>query len=345
MAARSRRSGTEPRPGRQSLRRSSDLLPGWRRRRRGRGFAYFDARGRPIRAEEALARIRALAIPPAYREVWICPDPQGHLQATARDARGRKQYRYHPQWQQRRAARKFQRIARLGRRLPAIRRRLARDLKLKNLPRERVLAAVVTLLDLTGQRIGGREYLRQNGSYGLTTLCDRHLRDHGRHALLRFRGKSGVEVEVEIDHPQLLRTLRACRDLPGDELFQYQDADGAIRAIGAVEVNEYLRRIAGADFTAKDFRTWKASVHLLNLLCRERAPGSSRRLNAAIKEVACELAHTPAVCRRSYIDPAVIEAYLAGALESSRPVVYRGLRVAERRYLALIDDAEGSTID
>ncbi|MBS7458147.1 DNA topoisomerase IB [Coralloluteibacterium stylophorae] len=294
----------------------SDEQPGFRRRRAGKGFSYIDTRGQPIRDDRILTRIRALAIPPAYTDVWICARPNGHLQATGRDARGRKQYRYHARWHEVREEDKYGRMIAFGEALPRLRRRLKRDLALPGLPRDKVLAVVVTLLGETLARIGNIEYARDNRSYGLTTLRDRHLQfvRAGR-AWLRFRGKSGLEHEIAIDDTRLARIVQRCQQLPGQHLFQYLDEDGARQPVDSGMVNDYLRDAMGGDFSAKDFRTWGGTLRALAVLAQTPLPeaGGERAvtstLAAAIKQVACELRNTPAVCRKSYIHPAVLDGW------------------------------------
>ncbi|WP_408951816.1 DNA topoisomerase IB [Lysobacter sp. Hz 25] len=308
------------------LRYVNDGEPGIVRRRAGRGFAYRDARGRAVQAAKTLERIRALAVPPAYTEVWICADARGHIQATGRDARGRKQYRYHPQWRQRRDEGKFDRVIAFGRALPALRRCVRRDLKLAGFPRDKVLAIVVAVMAETLLRIGNSEYARSNRSFGLTTLRNRHvefLRD-GR-ARFRFRGKSGQAQEVELDNAKLTRLVRRCQQLPGQALFQYRDDDGRLQPIDSGAVNDYLQRAMGNDFSAKDFRTWGGTLgafrRLAELPLPEPARGgepSERALasaqNAVIGEVAQALRNTPSVCRKAYIDPAVFVGWREGRL-------------------------------
>jgi DNA topoisomerase I len=257
-------------------------------------------------------------IPPAWTDVWICPDPRGHLQATGRDARGRKQYRYHPRWREVRDEDKYGRLAEFGRALPAIRRRIARDLRRRGLPREKVLAAVVALLETTFIRVGNDEYARTNNSYGLTTMRDAHVRVSGSKVRFLFRGKSGVRHELELDDRRLARIVRQCRDLPGQELFQYLDERGAVVDVGSEDVNEYLKAITGTAFTSKDFRTWAGTVLAATLLCDEEpstsATAGKRVIARAIDEVARRLGNTRAVCRKSYVHPAVIDAYLDGTI-------------------------------
>jgi DNA topoisomerase I len=296
------------------------------RRQRGRKkpvprFQYFGPTGRRIRDARTLERIAKLAIPPAYENVWICTNPRGHLQATGRDARGRKQYRYHPDWRSARDDHKHSRMLSFGKALRRLRGAVRRDLKRPGLPREKVLALVVKLLDATQVRVGNAEYARSNGSFGLTTLRDRHARFPGRgKALLQFRGKGGAEHDVLVDDPRLARLVRRCQELPGQALFQYVDDDGKRHAIDSTQVNHYLRERMGGEFTAKDFRTWHATLHALTLLDKvplpeKRSEAALRRcVNAVIKDVATGLRNTPAVCRKSYINPAVFVAWQNGEL-------------------------------
>ena len=260
--------------------------------------------------------IRSLAIPPAWTDVWICSSRKGHLQATGRDARGRKQYRYHPEWRAQRDTVKYDRMIAFGKALPRIRRRVSRDLRRAGLPRERVLAAVVRLLEKTGVRIGNEEYARDNKSFGLTTLRDRHAQVGSKRIRFRFRGKGGKEGEVEVSDARLARIVGRCQDLPGQELFTYLDDEGEVRTIGSDDVNDYIREISGHDFTAKDFRTWAATVMAARALARgEQAStlaGAKRDVVRAVERVAEWLGNTPAVSRKSYVDPSVIDAYLEG---------------------------------
>jgi len=284
-------------------------------------FQYFGPTGRRVRDQRTLARIAKLAIPPAYEDVWICTSPRGHLQATGRDARGRKQYRYHPDWREARDDHKHSRMRDFGRSLGRLRAALRRDLELPGLPREKVLALVVKLLDATQVRVGNAEYARSNGSFGLTTLRDRHVRFPGRgRALLHFRGKGGAEHDVLIEDPRLAKLVRRCQELPGQALFQYVDDDGRRHSIDSGQVNDYLRERMGGEFTAKDFRTWHATLHALTLLDRVPVPGRRseralrRCINSVVKDVASGLRNTPAVCRKSYINPAVFVAWQNGEL-------------------------------
>jgi DNA topoisomerase-1 len=298
------------------LRYASDAEPGIRRRRSGRGFTYVGPDGTTVRDREALGRIKSLAIPPAWSDVWICRWPNGHIQATGRDARGRKQHRYHARWHEARDESKFERMVSFAGALPAIRERTDADLARPGLPREKVLAAVVRLLELTLIRVGNDEYARLNKSFGLTTLRDRHARIEGSHVRFRFRGKSGREHEVGLRDRRLATVVRRCQELPGQELFQYVDGDGAVKDVASDDVNEYLREIAGVDFSAKDFRTWAGTVlayrALRALQPADSATGARRNVVAAIRETAGRLGNTPAVTRKSYVHPAVLEAYMDG---------------------------------
>ena len=296
---------------------SSDHEPGIRRLEHGKGFVYLKPGGRRVRAAAELARIRALAIPPAYRDVWICMNPRGHLQATGRDARGRKQYRYHPQWREQRDCAKFDHVLDFGLRLPQIHRRVTRDLGKSGLPRERVVATVVRLLESTLVRVGNEEYARSNGSYGLTTLRNRHAKFHGGELSFEFRGKHGIPRKVRIEDPALVRIIRRCVDIPGQELFQWLDEGGERHLIGSTDVNDYLRQASGGPFTAKDFRTWYATLDALQCLCKsppQSVRAVKREVTTAIATVAARLGNTPAICRKSYVHPEVLLAYSDGRL-------------------------------
>ncbi len=304
--------------GEADLRHVSDDRPGLARVRRGRGFSYHQPDGRLVRDRETKARTKALAIPPAWEDVWICPDPDGHIQATGRDARGRKQYRYHSRWRQVRDDAKFGRMIAFARALPGIRKRVARDLARRGLPRRKVLAAVVRLLETTCIRVGNDEYARLNRSFGLTTLRDRHAEVDGSTLRFRFRGKHGIAHDVELDDPRLARVVASCRDLPGQELLQYVDEAGEVRDVGSDDVNEYLGDVSGQPFTAKDFRTWAGTV-LASLALQElEAAGTTkearRNVVRAVESVAERLGNTPAVCRKCYVHPAVIDSYLDGTM-------------------------------
>lgn len=295
----------------------SDAEPGIRRRRAGRGFTYIDPDGNTIQGAER-ERIEALAIPPAWTSVWICPDPDGHLQATGRDARGRKQYRYHPRWREVRDATKYHRMLLFGAALPTIRERVDVDLRKRSLSREKVLATVVRLLETTLIRVGNDEYAQRNNSYGLTTMRDRHVDIAGSHVRFKFKGKSGVRHTIEFTDRRLARIVKQCQDIPGYELFQYIDDDGQRQTISSADVNEYLKEISGEDFTAKDFRTWAGTV----LACAELRrcdPATSKtalkkNVSTAIKQVAEQLGNTPAICRKCYVHPAILDAYENGAM-------------------------------
>jgi len=300
------------------LRYVSDEKPGIRRRRSGTGWAYLDPAGKVVGDTEDRARIRALAIPPAWTDVWICPRADGHIQATGRDARGRKQYRYHPDWRAVRDETKFGRMAAFAEALPALRARIDADLSLRGMPREKVLAAVVRLLELTLIRVGNDEYARANDSYGLTTLRSDHVDVDGSVLRFRFRGKSGVTHELGVRDRRVARIVERCQDLPGEELFEYLDDDGEPRRVSSDDVNDYLREATGQDFTAKDFRTWGGTVLALFALRRmgppEGAAEAKKNVVEAVKQVARALRNRPATCRKFYIHPAVLAAYLEGDL-------------------------------
>jgi DNA topoisomerase-1 len=300
------------------LRYVSDSAPGIRRLRSGKGFRYVGPDGRAVRDPGTLNRIRSLAIPPAYTDVWISPSPNGHIQATGRDARGRKQYRYHPRWREVRDETKYGRMLDFSAALPRIRRRVERDLGLAGLPREKVLATVVRLLECTGIRVGNDEYARANGSFGLTTLRDDHVEISGSTLRFQFRGKSGKTHKVALSDPRLARIVRRCQALPGEELFQYVDEAGEQQTIGSGDVNDYLREISGEEFTAKDFRTWWGTTLALAALLTMDPPSSEReaksRIIQVVDEVAQQLNNTRAVCRKYYVHPAVLESFSDGKL-------------------------------
>jgi DNA topoisomerase-1 len=303
------------------LRYVDDRRPGITRIRHGQGVGYRGPDGRPIRDGETLTRIRSLAVPPAWRNVWICPDATGHLQATGRDARGRKQYRYHPRWREVRDGNKYERMIAFGRALPLIRKRVQKDLSRPGLPREKILATVVRLLEVTLIRVGNEEYAKQNESFGLATMRNRHVRVNGSALRFQFRGKSGVLHAVDLEDRRLACIVRRSRDLPGYELFQYVDADGDRRTIVAADVNAYLKSIAGDEFTAKDFRTWAGTVLAARALREVAAFGSKTQAKCnvlrAVEAVAKRLGNTTAVCRKCYIHPEVVNAYLDGTLAAS----------------------------
>jgi DNA topoisomerase-1 len=300
------------------LRYVSDEEPGIRRRRSGKGFAYRGPDGEPVRDAEVLSRIRALAIPPAYTDVWICTRGNGHIQATGRDARGRKQYRYHPRWREFRDSDKYERMLDFARTLPALRERVAADMGKRGLGREKVLATVVNLLETTLIRVGNADYAKQNKSYGLTTLRNRHVDVEGGELRFRFKGKSGKEWKLRVRDRRLARIVRSCQELPGQHLFQYADEAGEIRAVTSADVNDYLREITGQDITAKDFRTWAgtvlAAMALKEFETFDSAAAAKKNLRAAIEKVASRLGNTPTICRKCYIHPEVMNAYVAGSL-------------------------------
>ncbi len=300
------------------LRYVTDAKPGIARKRAGRGFRCVAPDGKNIRDSETLQRIRSLAIPPAWKEVWITTDPKGHLQATGRDARGRKQSRYHPRWRAVRDETKYERMLLFGSALRRIRERVEEHLRLPGLPREKVLATVVRLLDSTLIRVGNDEYAKENKSYGLTTMRRKHVKVNGSRLVFRFRGKSGVMHEVDIEDRRLAKIVRQCQDLPGYELFEYLDAEGRTHTIDSADVNDYLRETSGGDFTAKDFRTWAgtvlSSMELRQFELFESETQAKKNVVQAIKDVARRLRNTPAVCRKCYVHPAVLECYMAGSL-------------------------------
>jgi len=323
----------------------SDESAGIRRIRQGDSFAYVGVNGKRIRSKAELDRIRRLAIPPAYEQVWICTLPNGHLQATGRDARGRKQYRYHPEWRVAKDRHKFDRMSEFGAVLPRIRRRVRADLgaPVGSMPRrETVLATIVRLLDTTYVRIGNEEYARENKSFGLTTLRNRHAAVSGSTLKLRFRGKSGKEHEVALDDPRVARVVRRCQAMPGQDLFQYVDEDGAPHGVGSADVNDYIREAGGADFTAKDFRTWHGTAHALALWLERCESGACKRPSAKelLAEVASRLGNTVAVCKKSYVHPRVLEV-LASELDDELRAALAGERKGgldshERRLLAFL---------
>jgi DNA topoisomerase-1 len=329
------------------LRHVDDGRPGLSRRRRGRSFAYVDSSGAVVRDPETLDRIRALAIPPAWTDVWICPVANGHIQATGRDARGRKQYRYHARWREIRDETKYHRTLDFGAALPRIRRRVAADLERPGLSRERVLATLVRLLDITRIRIGNDEYARENGSFGLTTLRRRHVKLRGETLHFEFRGKSGRVHHVTVRDRRVARIVKRCQELPGQELFQYVADDGEQHAVSSDDVNGYLRDIAGEEFSAKDFRTWSGTVLAACALQRAAEEAEQERRNpltVAVAEVAEQLGNTAAVCRRCYIHPEVVNAHLEGALprlpldevDVAASVDAEGLSPAEKSVLNLL---------
>ena len=322
------------------LRYSSDFEKGLRRLHAGKGFEYLDAKGDRIADEETLDRIKSLAIPPAWTDVWICADERGHLQATGRDARGRKQYRYHPRWRELRDADKFDHLMEFARVLPRIRRRVREDIQLAGLPRRKVLALLVQLLERTCIRIGNERYAEENDSFGLTTMRNRHVKVSGARVEFQFRGKSGKFHRIAIDDPQIARIVRHCRDLPGQELFQYRDEKDEVQSVTSSDVNDYLKEVSGYDeISTKDFRTWNGSVFVASML-RGRVRRDERvgitHVAAAVRAASQQLGNTPAICRKSYVHPRVLDPRTwQQALAASRRGP-RGLRAEEAAFLSLI---------
>jgi len=318
---------TQPPANAQSARSAglvyvSDRAPGIQRRRRGRGFRYIDHHGHAIRRRVDLDRIASLAIPPAWKDVWICPHPKGHLQACGRDARGRKQYRYHADWRQIRDESKYDQMLAFAMALPVLRRQMAKDLSAPGLPRRKVIAAVVQLLEKTLIRVGNDEYARDNQSFGLTTMRNRHVQVSKSTLRFRFRGKGGKSHDIAFNDLRLAKIVRRCQDLPGHELFGYIDDEGQVQDIGSADINEYLRDVTNQDFTAKSFRTWAATV--LAACALQEFPDyrsnahAKRNVTQAIEAVAGVLGNTPAICRKSYIHPAIVDAYTDGSLPRTR---------------------------
>jgi len=333
------------------LRYVSDHRPGIRREQSGDEFVYIGVDGKPIENPKVLERIKGLGIPPAWTDVWISPLANGHIQATGRDAKGRKQYRYHPHWREVRDETKYERMIAFAEALPRIRGQVTHDLAKHGLPREKVLATVVALLDATHIRIGNQEYARENDSYGLTTMQHEHVDVHGNRVHFEFRGKSGKDHSVDVRDRRLARIVKQCEELPGHELFQYLDDDGQRHAIESNDVNEYLQQVSEDHFTAKDFRTWAGTVVAAGALqavaAFELQTQAKRNVVEAIKEAARQLGNTPAICRRCYVHPGVIEAYLAGSLaeldaqDKTVPAPpEHGLRPEEASVLALLHRIE-----
>jgi DNA topoisomerase-1 len=327
------------------LRYVNDGEPGIRRKRAGRGFQYIGTNGERIIDTDELERIRALAIPPAWTEVWICPYPNGHIQATGRDSKGRKQYCYHERWATRRSVAKFQRMIQFGEALPTLRERAEHDLSLPGLPLDKVLAAIVKLMDMTAIRVGNQEYARNNRSYGLTTLRDRHVNVNGATIQFRFKGKSGIPHTVDLQDRRLARIIQRSKDVPGQELFQYLNDERKPVDVHAEDVNGYLRQAMQQDFTAKDFRTWNGTL-LAIMAFQESGTSSSttqvkRNVSRAIQQVAARLGNTPTVCRKYYVHPAVVDAYTEGLLldalaELTTTAATEGLCAEENVALALL---------
>ena len=317
----------------------SDDRPGYTRKARNGEFEYLDTQGKRIRDEQRLLRIKRLAIPPAWTNVWICPSPTGHIQATGRDVRRRKQYRYHERWRELRDENKFDRLAAFAKALPKIRRRIAKDLKLRGLPREKVLATVVRLLERTFIRIGNEEYARENKSFGLTTIKNRHVSVRGPHLRFRFRGKSGRQHEVDMTDRRIAKIVSKCQDLPGQDLFQYVSDDGEPRNVTSQDVNDYLREITNENFSAKDFRTWAGTVLAAIALTAQSEFETKKQAKANLKTAICAVArllgNTAAVCRKCYVHPAILEAYvtrtqIAGLNQAIKTPENINLRAVER---------------
>ena len=328
------------------LRYVTDDSPGIRRTRSGERFGYTGPDGKRIRDGRVLERIASLVIPPAWTNVWICPEPRGHIQATGRDARGRKQYLYHARWREARDAAKYERLAPFGEALPRIREQVDRDLRQRGTPHTRVLATVVKLLEETSIRIGNEEYRRTNHSFGLTTLLNRHARVQGGSVRFEFKGKSGKQHSIQLNDARLARIVKQCQEIPGQRLFQYIGDDGEQHSIESSDVNDYLRQISGNDFTAKDFRTWNGTVLALHYLraCELPSSASAGKLlvTGAIRRVAQDLGNTPAVCRKAYVHPVVLNAYLTGILapDAAAPGVKpaAGLTDEEQCVLNLLEE-------
>ena len=328
-------------PSRLGLRYSRDGEKGFTRRHAGKGFEYIDAKGEKVKDAETLGRIKSLAIPPAWTDVWICGDERGHLQATGRDVRGRKQYRYHARWRELRDADKFESLGEFARALPRIRRQVRADMALPGLPRRKVLALLVRLLERTCIRIGNERYAEENDSFGLTTMRNRHVKVNGARIEFQFRGKSGKFHRIAIDDPELARVIRRIRDLPGQELFQYMDDAGEVQSIGSSDVNEYLKEVSGYDgISTKDFRTWNGSVYVASWLRgrvrREQRVGITH-VAAAVRAASRQLGNTPAICRKSYVHPRVLDPRTWQQADRRRPHrAPRGLRAEEAALLDII---------
>lgn len=324
------------------LRYVNDHEPGIRRKRAGKGFSYLAPDGSKITDAALLERIKSLAIPPAYKEVWICLTPDGHIQATGRDEKGRKQYRYHPRWNEIRDQTKFDRMIAFGEALPAIRQRVEQDLALPGMPREKVLATVVALLGTTFIRVGNEEYARSNESFGLTTMHDEHVEVSGASVRFEFRGKSGKAHVIDLKDKRLAKIIMKSQELPGEHLFQYKDESGAVRAVTSSDVNAYLREISGQDFSAKDFRTWGGTTLALLALTEldpaENKTALKKNLNQMVKQVSLQLGNTTTVCRKYYIHPRVIETYSAGKLAPFTGEIPAGLTAQEAALLTLLRD-------
>lgn len=331
------------------LRYVSDAMPGIRRIPRGKRFEYVDAGGKRVTSEDELARIKSLAIPPAYTDVWICPVANGHLQATGRDARGRKQYRYHKRFREIRDETKYGKMILFAKSLPKMRERIVHDLALDGLPRDKVLAAVVELLETTAIRVGNDEYAKENNSFGLTTLQNRHANVSGEKVRFSFKGKSGVKHAIDMKDKRLARIVRQCQDLPGQQLFEYIDDEGNPQPVDSSDVNEYIRAISGEEFSAKDFRTWLGTVTCAMLLAQTQMPETQTERNAQLKHVIKDVAHrlgnTPAVCRKCYVHPDVLEHFIEGnRLDLSQRMRHSGgLLPEEELVLAMLEERAKET--
>jgi DNA topoisomerase-1 len=331
------------------LRYVTDASPGIQRRRAGKNFSYIGPDGKPIRDPVELQRIKSLGIPPAWTNVWICTKANGHIQATGRDAKGRKQYRYHPRWREVRDETKYYRIITFAENLPKLRKQVAHDLSHPGLPREKVLATQVRLLDTTLIRIGNEEYARENNSYGLTTMRNEHVDVSGSKVEFHFRGKRGKEHIIDVKDRQLAKIVKRCQDLPGHELFEYLDEKGELRTVESSDVNDYLQEISGQSFTAKDFRTWGGTVTVTEALQEmggfDTQTQAKKNVVQAIKEAAQELGNTPAICRKCYVHPTIIDAYMDGSLlnflkrqtEQEKKPSKEGLRPEESLVLAFLE--------
>lgn len=336
------------------LRYVNDTLPGIKRKKAGRHFSYIDLDNKLIHDPDRLKRIKSLGIPPAWKNVWICPEPQGHLQATGYDAKGRKQYRYHPHWREVRDATKYEHIVIFGENLPDIRNRVAHDLALQGLPREKVLATIVDLLDTTMIRVGNEEYSRENHSFGLTTLHNRHVAVSGSKVHFHFRGKSGKEHSIDVHDKQLAKIVRRCQELPGYKLFEYYDEDDTLSTVDSSDVNAYIHEISQHDFTAKDFRTWGGTVIVMRSLLDsgafENQTQARKNVVEAIKTASEALGNTPAICRKCYVHPGIIDAYMDTSLleffqkhQDERKKI-PGLHEDEANVLAFLGDREKQVV-
>ncbi|GAC1630449.1 MAG: DNA topoisomerase IB [Chloroflexota bacterium] len=332
------------------LRYFTDARPGIRRRRVGKHFTYLATDGTTIRDSEELRRFKALGIPPAWTDVWICPSRRGHIQATGRDAKGRKQYRYHDHWREIRDDTKYTRMIAFGQQIPRIREQSSRDLSLRSLSHDKVIGTIVQLLDATAIRVGNEEYARENQSFGLTTLRRQHVDVEGTRARFHFRGKSGKVHEVDISDRRLVRAIKRCEEIPGQELFQYLDEHHNRVTVDSADVNDYLRQVTGQNFTAKDFRTWHGTVTAADSLYKlgplETETQAKKNVNEAIKAAAAHLGNTPAICRKSYVYPGIIEAYMDGSLHrvwsqvliKDASAAQPGLRDEEAATLAVLEN-------